>query len=63
MQKIVVCIALVLVSTFVGCGDSNTIKIPTDKLTSEQEAQVKLEDQKVEDEESQGQMKKNVKKK
>ena len=63
MQKIVVCIALVLVSTFVGCGDSDTIKLPTDKLTPEQEAQLKLEDQRVEDEESQGKMKKNAKKK
>ena len=63
MQKIVVGVALVLFSTFVGCGDSNTIKLPTDKLTAEQEAQVKKDDQKTEDEESQGQMKKNAKKK
>ena len=63
MQKIFVGIALVLITTFVGCGDSNTITLPTDKLTAEQEAQVKKDDQRVEDEESQGQMKKNVKKK
>ncbi len=63
MQKIVVGLALVLVSTFVGCGDSNTITLPTDKLTAEQEAQVKMEDQRVEDEESQGQLKKKAKKK
>ena len=37
-----------------GCGGSGEIKLPTDKLTKEQEEQVKKDDAKVADEESQG---------
>ena len=36
-----------------GCGSSE-IKLPSDKLTREQEAQIKRDDAKVADEESQG---------
>lgn len=39
---------------FVGCGGSNEIVLPTDKLTPEQLEQIKKDDAKVADEESQG---------
>jgi len=44
--------------SFLGCGgSSNEIKLPTDKLTAEQEAQIKKDDDRVADEESQGKKK------
>ncbi len=56
-------LALLLLSTaLTGCGGSGEAIIPTDKLTAEQEAAVKLEDKAIEDEESQGQMKPQKKK-
>ncbi len=46
--------ALLLVGMVVaGCG-SNEIKLPSDKLTKEQEEQIKKDDAKVADEESHG---------
>jgi hypothetical protein len=39
---------------FLGCGGSNEIVLPTDKLTPEQIEQIKKDDAKVADEESQG---------
>lgn len=39
---------------FVGCGGSSEIVLPTDKLTPEQIEQIKKDDAKVADEESQG---------
>ncbi len=38
----------------VGCGGSTEIVLPTDKLTPEQVEQIKKDDAKVADEESQG---------
>jgi len=52
MGRLVV-LALVGVG-FIGCGGSNEIILPTDKLTPEQIEQVKKDDAKVADEESQG---------
>lgn len=64
MRNVIVGVVFVLGTTLIGCGgNSESVIIPTDKLTAEQEAKVKIEDQNVEDEESQGQLKKNVKKK
>jgi predicted small lipoprotein YifL len=53
---------LLLSTTLAGCGGSGEAILPTDKLTPEQEAAVKLEDKAIEDEESQGQMKPQKKK-
>jgi len=39
---------------FVGCGGSSEIVLPTDNLTPEQIEQIKKDDAKVADEESQG---------
>ena len=64
MREFFASVALVLGVTLLGCGgNSDTVVIPSDKLTAEQEAQLKIEDQNVEDEESQGKLKKAVKKK
>ncbi len=53
-MRIVVSSTLLLIGLlFVGCG-SNEIMLPTDKLTKEQEAQIKKDDAKVADEESHG---------
>ena len=54
MQKISLGALLILVTIFAGCDGGNTITLPTDKLTPEQEAKIKIEDQNVDDEESQG---------
>ena len=54
MQKISIGVMLVLISLFAGCDGGNKVTLPTDKLTAEQEAKVKIEDQNVADEESQG---------
>lgn len=61
MQKSFGFIVLGLVVTFAGCDNGNKITLPTDKLTPEQEAKIKIEDQNIDDEESQG--KKGAKKK
>lgn len=61
MQKILFGAMLVLVTFFAGCDGGNKVTLPTDKLTPEQEAKIKIEDQNVADEESQG--KKGAKKK
>ena len=61
MQRLTFGALLVLVAFVAGCDSGNTIVLPTDKLTPEQEAKIKIEDQKVDDEESQG--KKGAKKK
>lgn len=53
-MRIVVSSTLLLIGLLlVGCG-SNEIMLPTDKLTKEQEAQIKKDDAKVADEESHG---------
>ena len=46
-----------LAATVIGCGNSETV-IPTEAFTDEQKAAIKAEDAAVEDEESQGKMKK-----
>jgi hypothetical protein len=58
VKRICLTFAIALGATLLGCGESNTIILPTDKLTPEQEAKVKLEDANVDDEESQGKKKK-----
>lgn len=64
MSKIQLLVLLILALTFTGCGGgSGEAIIPTDKLTPEQEAAVKLEDQAVEDDESGGRMRPSNKKK
>jgi len=58
MRRTSVCVALLVGMSFLGCGgSSNEIKLPTDKLTAEQEAQIKKDDDRVADEESQGKKK------
>ena len=57
MRRTIVCVALLFGMSFLGCGGSNEIKLPTDKLTAEQEAQIKKDDERVADEESQGKKK------
>ena len=49
--------------SMIGCGGSGAAIIPTDELTPEQIAAVQAEDRAIEDEESQGQMKPQKKKK
>lgn len=52
MVRLVVLASMGMV--FMGCGGSNEIVLPTDKLTPEQIEQIKKDDAKVADEESQG---------
>ena len=47
-----------LLFSVVGCGGSNEAIIPTTELTDEQKAAIKVEDDSVADEESQGSNKK-----
>ncbi len=54
MKQLMVFAVLVVGMTCLGCGGSSEIILPTDKLTVEQEAQIKKDDAKVADEESQG---------
>ncbi len=54
MKQLMVFVALVVGMTCLGCGAGSKIVMPTDKLTAEQEAQIKRDDAKVADEESQG---------
>ena len=53
MKNLFICLALFAI-TLSGCGGNGEIKIPTEKLTAEQEAAIKADDKKVADEESQG---------
>ncbi len=62
MRRLGVVVSLLLGTTLSGCGGSNEIQLPTDKLTAEQQAQVKKDDAKVEEEESQGAKPKGIKK-
>ena len=57
MRRTSVSVALLIGMSFLGCGGSNEILLPTDKLTAEQEAQIKKDDERVADEESQGKRK------
>ncbi len=57
MKRICICALLALGSTLLGCGGGDTIMLPTDKLTPEQEAKIKVEDKNIDDEESQGKKK------
>ncbi len=57
MKSMYFCVALVLATTLLGCGGSREIVLPTDKLTPEQEAKIKIEDKNIDDEESQGKKK------
>ena len=52
MRRIGIVASLLLGATITGCGGSNEIQLPTDKLTAEQLAQIKKDDAKVADEES-----------
>lgn len=63
MRKLQLFALLILTTTLAGCGGSGETIIPSDKLTPEQEAAVALEDEAVEDEESQGQIRPKPKKK
>ncbi len=54
MKKFGMVATLLFGMSIVGCGGSNEIKLPTDKLTDEQLAQIKKDDAKVADEESHG---------
>ncbi len=54
MKRIGIAVTLLFGMTFIGCGGSNEIQLPTDKLTDEQLAQIKKDDAKVADEESHG---------
>jgi len=57
MKRICICAVLALGSVLLGCGGGNSITLPTDKLTPEQEAKIKVEDKSIDDEESQGKKK------
>jgi predicted small lipoprotein YifL len=57
MKRMCFCVVLVLATSLLGCGGSDKIVLPTDKLTPEQEAKVKVEDKNIDDEESQGKKK------
>lgn len=64
MRTLRILLLLISAITLTGCGGgSGEAIIPGDKLTAEQEAAVELEDQAIEDEESQGQIKPSTKKK
>ena len=54
MSRWIVCFAVLFGMCCVGCGGGNDIQLPTDQLTEEQKAQIKKDDAKVADEESQG---------
>ena len=54
MRMSVICALLLFGLAVTGCGGSTEIKLPTDKLSQEQEAQIKKDDAKVADEESHG---------
>ncbi len=62
MKRFYIAALLLSGTTFFGCGGSNEIQLPTDKLTAEQQAQVKKDDAKVDDEESHGAKPKSIKK-
>ncbi len=47
-------LATALFCAIQGCGNSNKATLPTDALTEEQKAAIKAEDDRVNDEESQG---------
>lgn len=51
MSSLRVFVLIMLAVIFTGCGGSNDTIIPTDKLTDEQNAAVKAEDEAIEDEE------------
>ena len=62
MKSLGIAALLLLGTMFFGCSGSNVIQLPTDKLTAEQQAQVKKDDAKVDDEESRGAKPKGIKK-
>jgi len=57
MRRTSVYVVLLMGMSILGCGGSDEIQLPTDKLTPEQEAQIKKDDDRVADEESQGKKK------
>lgn len=52
MSSLRILVLIMLAVALIGCGGSNETIIPTDKLTDEQNAAVKAEDEAIEDEES-----------
>jgi hypothetical protein len=63
-HKICLIVWIILVLPMLGCGSSTSQAIlPSGELTDEQKAAVKAEDARIEDEESQGKMKKPKSKK
>lgn len=57
MRNLCFCVALVFGITVIGCGGSDKITLPTDKLTAEQVAKIKIEDANIDNEESHGKKK------
>ena len=54
-MRLFVSLSIVLLAfAFTGCGGSGEIKLPTTELTEEQKKQIREEDAKIADEESQG---------
>lgn len=54
-MRLFVCLSFVLLAlVFTGCGGSGEIQLPTTELTEEQKKQIREEDARIADEESQG---------